>query len=175
MWYRIDFSRLVVQLLPPLLRSRFLLSLLGVLTLPLRKIYADFHDEKDGADIRLNTNGHVVSLEKVLNDAFFLTDRQIYIESQEGSAEPMLFFISELQEAPVLFTQGEDVGYYLAMEGESTALINIPLKVPTFLCTSMVSASSDAFGWLHLRTIRNLLNRYKPAGRTFSIELYDYE
>ena len=31
------------------------------------------------------------------------------------------------------------------------------------------------YDWKYLNTIKDLLNEYKPAGRTFSINLYDYE
>ena len=46
--------------------------------------------------------------------------------------------------------------------------------VPSFLCTS-TNASEDKYGGQNLTTILNLLNHYKPAGRHFRIEIYEYE
>lgn len=46
--------------------------------------------------------------------------------------------------------------------------------VPSFLCTS-IDAAEDKYGGQNLTTILNLLNHYKPAGRSFRIEIYEYE
>ena len=39
MWYKIDMTKLVVQLLPPILRSKFLTALMKVLITPFAFIY----------------------------------------------------------------------------------------------------------------------------------------
>lgn len=48
------------------------------------------------------------------------------------------------------------------------------VHVPTFLCTS-TDKDEDKYGGRNYNEIKNILNIYKPAGRTFGIELYDYE
>ena len=175
MWYKIDFTKLVMQLLPPVLRSRFLSSLLSVLMVPLRYIYARFCNLKDNADNRLNITGNVQYLEKALNDAFYLTDHQIYIETPEEEDASAFYFASEMQRAIILYQLFEGSGFVLMGGGGRRAIVNFTIKVPTFLCTSLVSKEADQYGWKYLSTIKNILKTYKPAGRTFSIELYDYE
>ena len=175
MWYKIDFYRLVLQLLPPLLRSRFLASLLHVLTLPIRSVYVDFRSLKEMVDNRLAITGHVICLEKVLNDAFFLKDGQIYLEGQEYGLESVCYYIAEDVPTLTLHSLTEGIGHPLYYQGEPQVGLNIAIKVPTFLCTSTESQVEDLYGWQHLRTIRNIMNTYKPAGRTYSIELYNYE
>lgn len=98
MWYRIDFTKLVMQLVPPILRSEVLLALLGVLTVPLRYVYDRFCALKGTVDDRLNITGNVQYLEKALNDTFFLKDCQIYIETPEGEKTPSFYFSKENQE-----------------------------------------------------------------------------
>lgn len=175
MWYKIDFTKLVLQLLPPILRSKFLTSLMSVLIVPLRYIYGKFCGLKDTVDSRLNTTGNVLYLEKALNDAFYLTDRQIYIDTPEEEESPAFYFASEMQKANMMFLVSEGTGFTLIRKGESRVLVNFIVKVPTFLCTSLESKASDKYGWHFLTIIKNILKIYKPAGRTFGIELYDYE
>lgn len=175
MWYKIDFIKLVVQLLPPILRSRLLTSLLRVMIVPLRYIYGKFSSLKDAADNHLNITGNVIYLEKALNDAFHLTDRQIYIETPEEEDAPSFYFAAEMQKANIMHLLSEGSGFVLRKKGESTVSVNFIVKVPTFLCTSLEAKASDKYGWHFLSEIKRMLNIYKPAGRTFGIELYDYE
>src|SRR3712207_2217927 len=83
MWYKIDILRLALQLLPPILRSTLLTALLKVLLLPIVYIYEQFMQIKNNADERLRNTANVVSLERILNAAFHLSGRQIYIETAE--------------------------------------------------------------------------------------------
>lgn len=175
MWYRIDFTKLVMQLVPPILRSEVLLALLGVLTVPLRYVYDRFCALKGTVDDRLNITGNVQYLEKALNDTFFLKDCQIYIETPEGEKTPSFYFSKENQRANVFRRTTEGTGFVLRQAGESGIKVNFKVMVPTFLCTSLESKGDDRYGWQYLTTIKNIIKIYKPAGRTFSIELYDYE
>ncbi|MBQ7552935.1 MAG: hypothetical protein IJT46_01060 [Bacteroidaceae bacterium] len=175
MWYKIDLTKLVVQLLPPILRSKLLVSLLSVVIVPLRYLYEKFCMLKDSANSRLQITGNVVCLEKALNDAFYLNERQIYIETPEEEPPAVFYFSSELQRPNVLFLLSEERGFLLMNKGESVVKLNFIIKVPTFLCTSIDSKEEDKYHWKYLNIIKNIINIYKPAGRTFSIELYDYE
>lgn len=175
MWYKIDFTKLAVQLLPPVLRSRFLAALLGVMITPLRSVYGRFCTLKGNVGNHLDTTGNVQYLEKALNDAFYLKDRQIYIETPEGEAPPSFFFARELQKASCIYMCSEEKDFVLMNKGEVHVLLNFIVMVPTFLCTSVSSKESDRFHWRYYTMIRNIVKTYKPAGRTFSIELYDYE
>lgn len=175
MWYRIDFTKLVMQLLPPILRSKVLLALLGAMIVPLRYLYGLFNSLKETVDNRLNITGNVQYLEKALNDAFYLRNRQIHIETPEGERVPSFYYASENRKANIMRKSSEGAGFILRKNGESGIKVNFKVMVPTFLCTSTESKDADKYHWKHLLIIRNIIKIYKPAGRTFSIELYDYE
>lgn len=175
MWYKIDFTKLVMQLLPPILRSRFLLALLGAMIVPLRYLYGKFCDLEQTTDDRLGITGNVQYLEKALNDAFYLKERQIFLSTPMEEKTPSFYFSSELQHPNCMYLLSEDTGFLLMKKGESRVKVNFIINVPTFLCTSVESKEYDRYLWQYLAIIRNIINIYKPAGRTFSIELYDYE
>lgn len=176
MWYKIDFTKLAVYLLPPLLRSLFLVALIKVMIMPLRYIYARFCELKESTDDRLNITGNVQYLEKTLNDAFCLTENQIHIETPvEDIYRSVLYFGREEQPAVYIRALSEGGGHVLRRNGEYSSTINFIVWVPTFLCTSIESKEQDKYGWKNYQIILNLLGYYKPAGRMFGIKLYDYE
>lgn len=163
-------------MLPPLLRSAFLVSLASVMIIPLRYIYTKFCALKEDTDNKLNTTGNVLSLERVLNDAFYLTDNQIHIETPGERMYRSVFYFKRESQQPYYFHMLENGnGHVLRRDGEYMTTINFVVKVPTFLCTSIESKDEDKYGWENYQIIINLLRTYKPAGRMFSIELYDYE
>lgn len=82
--------KMAVQLLPPVMRGRLTVALLKVLTLPVRHIYEQLMARRKNADRRLNTTANVMYIEKALNEAFYLKERQIWIEST--AAEDMVFW-----------------------------------------------------------------------------------
>ena len=175
MWYMIDLKKQVAHLLPPILRSQFLLSLLCVMIVPLRYLHGKFWSLKEGVDNRLNISGNVQYLEKALNDAFYLTNHQIYIETpEERERRAFMYFFHELQHAETMYTKTEGVPYYFVKKNESSVPVNFIVMVPTFLCTS-TNKNEDKYHGKNYGIIASILSIYKPAGRTFSIELYDYE
>ena len=95
MWYKIDLTKFVVQLLPPILRSKFLVALLKVLVLPLSFVYDKLMGHRENVFDKLETSANVIYLEKVLNETFFLSDRQIYITSLEEDFSNYWHFKSE--------------------------------------------------------------------------------
>lgn len=176
MWYKIDFTRFVALMLPPVLRSAFLLSLLKAMTTPLRYIYNRFYGLKEKTDDKLNITGNVIYLEKALNDAFYLTERQIYIETPEEETKRKAFYFKREAQPPVfLYSIPEGGEVTLGRKDEYFQNLNFIVRVPTFLCTSTESGEEDKYKWEHYMAIRNILDAYKPAGRTFGIELYEYE
>ena len=112
-------------------------------------------------------------IEKALNEAFYLKERQIWIESTE--AEDVVFWHrrDEMQKDCYMYRRTER-GVMLKRRGECSYKDSFVVWVPTFLCTSE-NTEEDKYGGRNLREIRNLLSYYKPAGRTYRIELYDYE
>ncbi len=176
MWYVIDFMKLAMQLMPPVLRSPFLMALLHVMLLPLRETHEAFSTLRRQVQDRLSIRANVMYLEKALNDVFFLRNRQIYLETPQGEPPRTLYFVDEGKQGMVMHTCEEDEkGCPVWQKGESQTNINFVIMVPTFLCTSTESKEADRYGWRYYQTIRNMIKTYKPAGRTLSIELYDYE
>ncbi len=173
MWWKTDLLKMAVELLPPVLRGGLTVALLKVMTLPARYIYSQLTAKRKAADRRLGTTANVVSMEKALNDAFFLTNGQIRIES--GDVDDRVFWHrkSDGQEPATLWMKTEK-GTVLKQRGEASYEDSFTVWVPTFLCTSEDS-SEDRYGGQYLREVKILLNYYKPAGRTYRIELYDYE
>lgn len=174
MWYDLDIEKLGRQLLPPVLRSGVLTALVRVLLMPIRLVYDEFMALKASTDTVLSTTGTVIKLEKILNDTFFLRNREIYIDTPNEEERLSMYFEKEGQKATLAYMKKEGTRLVLKVRGESTVKVNFTVCVPTFLCTSL-DAKEDRYGGQSLRKIKNILNRYKPAGRTFGIELYDYE
>lgn len=175
MWYKIDFTKLVVQLLPPILRSGFMINLLRIMIIPLRYVYEKFYLLHTNVSVKLNTTCNVMYLEKALNDAFFLKGSQIFISTPEEVKDGIFFHLrNEVQPPKPLYRLSEQRPCYLNINGEKTAIVHMIVHVPTFLCTS-TDKDEDKYGGRNYNEIKNILNIYKPAGRTFSIELYDYE
>lgn len=173
MWYRIDFTKFCRQMLPPILRSAFLLAIIRAMIVPFKYIYARLQDLKGNVDDGLNTTANVIYLQKALNDAFFLTADEIFIDTPNEENKRVMYFEAENQaRLPLYFSGGEAL--YLTNDGEYTAKYNFTVYVPTFLCTSL-DKEEDRFKGVNLMRIINLLNKYKPAGRTYQIKLYDYE
>ena len=174
MWYKIDFTKLAVQLLPPLLRSKFLTALLCVMIVPLRYLYGSFRKLKGNVDDRLNITGNVQYLETALNNAFNLLERQIYITTPEESNVRIFYFDAEGHPARILYQEEEEGHFSMWHDNENSMRVNFIVNVPTFLCTSL-DREIDRYHWQNYNIIKNILSIYKPAGRTFGIELYDYE
>lgn len=172
MRYRFDIIKFAVQLVPPVLRNRTVAALLRVMTLPLRYMYEQFVLHRGTVERRINTTAAVQYIEKALNEAFFLKDRQIYIIS--GSDGGFVFWHLKKEARDGIYMDFES-GDALVMrhDGEGVYDMSFTVYVPTFLCTSLV-ADDDEFGGENLRKIRNMLDLYKPAGKTYGIQLYDY-
>lgn len=175
MFYKVDFIRLAVQMLPPLLRGRLMVALLRVITLPLRQMYELFIVLRNSTKSRLETTGNVESLERALNAAFFLTERQIYIKTPPREIRATFYLSSEEQRPTILYMAAEGGAYMMQMMDENRMGVNFMVMVPTFLCTSTECRDADRYFWRHYIVIKTILDIYKPAGRTFGIELYDYE
>ncbi len=173
MWWKTDIVKMAVQLLPPVARGVLTVALVKVLTLPARHVYDRLVARRKVADRRLGTTANVISMEKALNDAFFLTYGQIRIESGDADDRTFWYWKAEGQEPPHMWMQTER-GVTLKRRGEASYKDSFVVRVPTFLCSSTDSAA-DRYGGKNLRDIKILLNYYKPAGRTYRIELYDYE
>lgn len=84
MWYDFDIIKYAQYVLRPSLRKRKIFAIISIFLLPLIFIYTLFKSYRKQAIDKLNINGQVIYIEKVLNDRFFLKDREIYITDIAG-------------------------------------------------------------------------------------------
>lgn len=173
MWYKVDFTRFVQQLLPPILRGKVLTALFQVSVTPLRHLQDKFLAYKEEVSSRLNITANVQYIQKVLNDVFYLTDNQIYIETSCDVVVPILYFKEEGKSAIQLYEK-ERTAIYVWTASETVSTDTCIVYIPSFLCTSL-DTNKDEYKGKNMQVIYNLLNYYKPAGRTCRIEIYDYE
>jgi len=173
MWYKVDILKLGRQLLPPLLRGATLLSLLKVLLSGIRSVYELFSEYREAVSERLGTTAQTISMEAALNAAFYLDEGQIRIEADTEERPEYWHLESEGGGGIVLELLG-GIGHTMKVKGEKSTKDSFVVYVPSFLCSSL-DAEADAYGGEHLRRIKTIVNTYKPAGRTYRIEIYDYE
>lgn len=176
MWYDVDIRRLSTQLLPPMLRSRLMTALVHVLVTPLKWILAKWSVWREQTDETLNTNATVASMEAALNRLFWLRYQQIYIDTPDWEDRAATLYLKkEQQMATCMRKTSEGTPVYMVTATEDQPEANFTVMVPTFLCTSTESRTQDKYGWKYLTQIKQLLDKIKPAGRTYRITLYDYE
>lgn len=169
MWYDVDFNRWGVQLLPPILRSRVLVALLRILIIPLAYVHRLFTDYRKKVADRLDITASVQDIERALNRRFFLRNRQIYIESESDDRHPCLYFQAEGK--PPTFLNPRMT---LWMDGEVPSKPNFTIFVPNFLVSSL-NSEEDRHKGRHLAEIIRIVELYKPAGRRYHINIYEYE
>lgn len=160
MWYKVDIYKFGQHLMPPVLRKKRLFSLLSVLLLPFAYMAESFLLFRYQSRNKLKTNGQVIYIEKVLNDHFLLTGKEIYLSDIEDRAV-YLYRRSEGQ-IPLYLYKDMEGDAFLRYGDEGSYEGNFIVHIPSFL--------KD-----YETEIRNLTNFYKPAGRNFKIEIYDYE
>ncbi len=169
MWYDVDFTRWAVQLLPPILRSRVLVALLRIIIIPLAYLHRLFTDYRKKVADRLDVTASVQDIERALNRRFFLRNRQIYIESESDDRHPCLYFQAEGK--PPTFLNPRMT---LWMDGEVPSKPNFTIFVPSFLVSSL-NSEEDHHKGRHLAEIIRIVELYKPAGRRYHINIYEYE
>ncbi len=162
MYYRFDVIRFAYQLLPPILRGQVLVALLRILVMPISVLQGQFLAYRNRVNERLRVSVTVQGLEKLLNDALFLTDHQIHITTPPQQT-PSYYYMKH--EGRTGIYVGASGGPFLRMSDHYAVPTSetFVVHLPTFL-------SDENKG-----VITNLLNQYKPAGRSFRIETYDYE
>lgn len=80
MWYKIDFKKLTILLLPTFLRKKLLTGYVHALVTPISMLYQQWYMKREDNLYRLAHNGQVCYLRKALNDLFDVQQRRIYID-----------------------------------------------------------------------------------------------
>lgn len=148
-------------MLPPHLRKPRLYALLKAMVAPIRDVYTRFTDYSDTVARTLNMNGSVIYLEKVLNDAFFLPDGEIYI-TDITYTKPVYMHNSDDHFTPSYLYNYDKGRTVVKNKVEENMEGAFKVNVPAYL-------DQDQY----IRRIENLVNYYRPAGRQFKIEIYE--
>jgi hypothetical protein len=174
MWYNIDINKFAFQLLPPVLRSRLILAIIKVLISPVVYCHQLLIDYRIAVERKFQTTSNVITLEKSLNDLFYLQNGAIYIGDGKIYDTIILYSASDVNMPSYVYAKTSSEKSYMKARGENISDADFYVYVPTFLCTSLIQ-SEDKYKGLYISKIINLINSYKPAGRKYSIKLYDYE
>lgn len=154
MWYKIDFNRLAMMLLPTFLRKPIIVAYLQVMLKPIKDIHYDWLLKRDTVDFyALNHTGQVCRLRKVLNDRLDNTLRRIRIG--EGTAFPQEYIWTESEQD----AQWLDDTFYVYTENEyENTGVDFTVFVPQQIKIDSIF------------TLDYLLKYYKLAGKRYKIE-----
>lgn len=156
-------TKFAQHLLPPMLRKKKLFSLIKVLISPCKQILSEFKLFRQQSLDNMQINGQVIYIEKILNDTYFLKNKEIYITDIE---EQILYMNTSAEGDGLVYMSkvGEEGGntVYMSLEGEGNVDGNYQVNVPSFL--------SD-----YITEITRIVEKYKPSGRKYIIKIYDYE
>lgn len=101
MWYKVDFDKLILLLLPTFLRKPILFSYIKALVSPIASLHYSWLQMRDANLKKLSYNGQRCYLRGVLNDQFDSDLRRIYIQD-----------VPELS-SNYIYTPEENLDYYL--------------------------------------------------------------
>lgn len=162
MWYNMDVYKLAQQLLPPTLRRKRLFALLSVLIYPLYLLLQQFQSFRQDCIENMQINGQVIYIEKILNNMYFLENREIYIEDIDEH-QSYLYERSEGLIGVWLYQRSErERTTHLKQRNEGNLDGNYIVNIPSFLSENT-------------EEIRRIVEKYKPAGRKYIINIYEYE
>lgn len=162
MWYNVDIYKLAAYLLPPFLRKKKLFSFFCVLLYPFFTLVQTFKSFRKSSIYRLNANGQVIYMEKYLNDHFNLEYKDIYITDSEESIPNVSVLYPEESSTMDVYASGSLEVLYLISGMESLKKEDFIVNVPSYL--------QD-----RINEIITLVEYNKPAGRKYTIKIYDYE
>lgn len=98
MWYKVDFYKLGMLLLPSFLRQQITLAFVKSMMCPLDNLYYKWSQFRDKNIYTLQHNGQVCYLRKALNDQFDPSLRRIFIE--ESNAFKRKYIYTKAEEKP---------------------------------------------------------------------------
>jgi hypothetical protein len=157
MWYKVDFKRLVIILLPTFLRKPVVVGYVHALLMPIDNLHYKWTKFRDDNIYKLSHNGQVCYLRGALNDSFDPVLRRIYIGN------------SNLYATTYIFTEGEAQDVWLETEGEEDTI---------WLRTESETADTglDFIVWVPQSVFNNqyhelnaMIHFYKAGGKKYSI------
>jgi hypothetical protein len=161
--FNINFHNVVDQNIPPKtgMPKPILKAWLYALIQPVVELYNIFYAYRTQTLYSLSITGQVIYLEKLLNDKYNSGGTEIYISDGEFNNAPFIYNTAEARPDLFLYNTAEakpDLFLYNTSEytsGNNDFVINVPDTI-TFDTNEMTS----------------LINLYKLAGKSFTIETY---
>ena len=95
MWYKINFNKLVVQLMPTFLRQPRMIAFISLFSAELTKLHNAWLIKKSQDEIWLQHNSQVCKLRKILNDEFDDIERRIKITDGQLYDRQYIYTIGE--------------------------------------------------------------------------------
>lgn len=173
MLFDFDPYVLVRQLCPPVLRSDLLQGFIRSLSAPVRVLCVMLRSFRGDIKESMTTTSHVIVLEGALNDAFGFQDRQIYLTTMMDLGEVYLYSSGE-GKVVYMHTREELKPLMMLMRDGVPPGASFTVHVPSFLATS-TDYEEDDYKGVNLLKIMNIVDAHKPVGKSYSIEIYDYE
>lgn len=162
--YSWNSTNLINWLLPTFLRKPKMVAWLKSLLSPLDEKHQEFLTYVDSKRYELDFTGQVISLERLLNNKYDAADRRIFI-SQEKADEIFFFDDDDISAASKVFffddgdvSLGSEVAFFFFSDS-SGSLSDFIVCLPS----SIIFDEAE---------LRSLVNRYKLAGKEFSVQLF---
>jgi hypothetical protein len=157
MWYKIDFNRLGILLLPTFLRKQNLVAFIQTLLLPIDSLYYIWYNWRIDNIIKIEHSGQVCYLRKILNDEFDPVRRKIRLESGNLFETTYIYTVGEGKDV-LLYTENENKTIWLRTESETA---DSGLDFIVWVPSDVYKAS---FFKLHA-----LIKFYKAGGQRYNI------
>ncbi len=157
--FDLDFNKVVVWLLPRMVRTVFNVAWLKALVQPVVLIYTGlngFLSYRNNIQYKLNHNGQVCYLEAALNDTFDTAERRIYLTDAGGD---VITLINRDTDGNALIINDDPNGGIIIHNdsayfgGSYDFIVNIPYQ----------------FSEADIYQLRALVNFYKLAGKRYDV------
>ncbi|MDX6187997.1 hypothetical protein SGQ83_01430 [Flavobacterium sp. Fl-318] len=124
MWYKIDYDKLALLLLPTFLRRPILFAYIRSLIAPIATLYYQWAQMRSENIRTLSYNGQKCYLRKALNDKFGNSSGRITISDTAQVSQDYLFTKNELQDVFLGVVHLEQDFNYI--DGYVDFLVNVP-------------------------------------------------
>jgi hypothetical protein len=152
MWYKIDFDRLILLLMPTFLRKPVLFGFVKALVSPVASLHYKWEQMRVANLLTLSYNGQRCYLRGVLNDRYDPDLRRIYIDE-----------VPELS-GNYIYTPAENLDYYL-----DTMWLDLDYSYQGELVDFVVCIPNDVLNTKKNEIIATI-EFYKIAGKIYKIQ-----
>lgn len=151
MWYKIDYDKLAILLLPTFLRTPILVGFIQSILQEIDKIHYRWLQERDNHWYKLEHTGQVCKLRKVLNDKCDSVQRRITIKP--GNSFERKYIYTNREKKPVFLGKFYINSHDNYLNTGVDFIVNAPIDIK----------NSEEFRLI------NFINFYKLAGKRYKI------